>query len=106
MVGAKNYPAADDYYQKALATKSEVAARAARLGGIARAARAQPKDAIALYQKILQTDPTNDEVHKRLACCMAVTRTSMRRWRQQLQHQEQLETNPADTRTKIGLAVL
>ena len=102
MVGAKNYPAADAYYQKALDINPHSQLVLLDLA-VLRELQGRPKDAIALYQKILQTDPTNDEVHKRLAVLYGGDKNVDAAVGQQLQHQEQLETNPADTRTKIGL---
>src|SRR5271154_3534082 len=102
MVGAKNYPAADAYYQKALDINPDSQLVLLDLA-VLRELQGRPKDAIALYQKILQTDPNNDEVHKRLAVLYGGDKSVDTAVTQQLQREEQLETNPSDTRTKIGL---
>jgi tetratricopeptide (TPR) repeat protein len=101
MVAAKDYAAADHYYQKALALNPQSQLVLLDLA-VLRELQNRPKDAIAIYQKILQTDAHNDAVRKRLAELYGGD-SKLQEAVAQLQREEQLETNPADTRTKIGL---
>src|ERR1700759_2025707 len=93
MVAAKDYTAAEAYYQKALDVNPNSQLVLLDLA-VLRELQGRPKDAIGLYQRILQVDPNNGEVHKRLAVLIGTDKSVEATVNQQLQRQEQLETNP------------
>src|SRR6266436_6372037 len=92
MVAAKNYPAADHYYDKALELNSQSELALLDLA-VLRELESRPKDASVLYHKILQVNPNNDIVRKRLAE-MYGGDAKIDHALAQLQRQEQIETNP------------
>ncbi len=64
----------------------------------------KPQDAIDLYRKVLAADPGNDTARKRLAE-LYVGQKKFDQALTELQQLERLETNPDDTRVKIGLLI-
>ncbi len=64
--------------------------------------RTGAQDALVYYNKITQINPNNELVRKRKAEIL-VGQKKYNEALDELKRAEQVETNPADTRTKIGL---
>ena len=104
MVAAKNYPAAENYYTKALALNPQSELVLLDIAML-REIEGKPKQSEEYYNKVLQVNPNNQQALKLLAQ-LHVGQKNFESAIGDLKKLEGTETNPADTRMKIGLLYL